>query len=375
MACLQQSSDDSDSDEEDKLDVALKFPEKSSAAVSRWFSGNKLFEGVDDKESLAMPEMPKTDKQIRKEKRKAAKDRQERRTLKKQKKEEKEYELEFGTEFDVAAAVHNSDDDVAMSEEEELEDEKTKEKKALIKSGMGAAIKGDSSSSSAFEVVAAGAEDAIAEADSDDDEEALLPRMDDRKYDSDHEDYDPEDRARTLALASMMVKRSKAKDVIDASYNRYAWNDSQDLPDWFADDEEKHYRPQIPIPKHIVEQMKERFIEMASKPVKKVAEARARKNRQQMKKLKAAKKKATDIANLPDMSTREKVKAIEKAMKGAKTKKENKVYVVSRRGGRSSTAQSAGKKPSGKVKLVDPRMKKDKRNADKRAKRGKKAKR
>jgi AdoMet-dependent rRNA methyltransferase SPB1 len=345
--------------------------------VSRWFSGNKLFDGVDDKESLVMPDMPKTDKQIRREKRKAAKDRQERRTLKKQKKEEKEYELEFGTEFDVAAAAHNSDDDAGMSDEEELEDEKTKEKKALIKSGMGAVLKGDASGSSAFEVVAASAEDAIAEADadSDDGEEALLPRMDDRKYDSDHEDYDPEDRARTLALASMMVKRSKAKDVIDASYNRYAWNDANDLPDWFADDEEKHYRPQIPIPKHIVEQMKERFIEMASKPVKKVAEARARKNRQQMKKLKAAKKKATDIANLPDMSTREKVKAIEKAMKGAKTKKENKVYVVSRRGGRSSTAQSAGKKASGKVKLVDPRMKKDKRNADKRAKRGKKAKR
>lgn len=357
--------------------MALKFPEKSSAAVSRWFSGNKLFDGVDDKDSLVLPDMPKTDKQIRKEKRKAAKERQERRTLKKQRKEEKEYEMEFGTEFDVAAAPGDSDEDVAMSDAEELEDEKTKEKKALIKSGMGAALKGEASGASEFEVVAAGAEDAIVEnADSDDDDDdAPLPRVDDRKYDSDHEDYGPEDRARTLALASMMVKRSKAKDMIDASYNRYAWNDSSDLPDWFADDEEKHYRPQIPIPKHIVEQMKERFIEMASKPLKKVAEARARKNRQQMKKLKAAKKKATDIANLPDMSTREKLKAIEKAMKGAQTKKQDKVYVVSRRGGRSSTAQSAGKKASGKVKLVDPRMKKDKRNADKRAKRGKKAKR
>lgn len=342
--------------------------------MSRWFSGNKLFDSVDDKESISFPEMPKTDKQIRKEKRKAAKDRQERRAAKKQKKEEEQYEMEFGTEFDVAAAA---DDNAEVSDEEELEDEATKEKKALIKSGMGAALKSDGSGSGEYEVVAAGTDDVEAEeADSDDDDEVtLLPQMDDRKYDSDHEDYDPEDRAKTLALASMMVKRSKAKDMIDASYNRYAWNDSSDLPDWFVDDEEKHYRPQIPIPKNIMEQMKERFIEMASKPVKKVAEARARKNRQQMKKLKAAKKKATDIANLPDMSTREKLKAIEKAMKGAKMKKENKVYVVSRRGGRSSTAQSAGKKPSGKVKLVDPRMKKDKRNADIRSKRGNKRKR
>jgi AdoMet-dependent rRNA methyltransferase SPB1 len=172
-----------------------------------------------------------------------------------------------------------------------------------------------------------------------------------------------------------MVQKSKAKDVIDASYNRYAWNDSAELPDWFCDDEEKHYRPQIPISKEIITQMRERFMEMATKPVKKVAEARGRKQRQQLKKLKAAKKKATDIANLPDMSTREKLKAIDKAMKGAKMKKQNKVYVVSRRGGKSNTAQSAGKKPSGKVKLVDVRMKKDKRNEKIKAKRGRKAKR
>lgn len=369
---MQSSDDDSDEDADDQLDVKLKFPEKPSAAVSRWFSDNKLFDGVDDKESFALPTMPKTDKQVRKEKRKAAMERQERRAKKKQKKEEEQYELEFGTEFDVAAAPADNEDE-AM---EELEDEATAEKKALIRSGMGSALKGDTNVGE-YEVVAAGKDEEVVASDDDDDDEddALLPKVDDRKYDSDHEDYDPEDRARTLALATMMVKRSKAKDMIDASYNRYAWNDSADLPDWFMDDEEKHYRPQIPIPKHIMEQMKEKFIEMASKPLKKVAEARNRKNRQHMKKLKAAKKKATDIANLPDMSTREKLKAIDKAMKGAQMKKQNKVYVVSRRGGRSSTAQSAGKKPSGKVKLVDPRMKKDKRNADKKTKRGKKAKR
>jgi hypothetical protein len=32
---------------------------------------------------------------------------------------------------------------------------------------------------------------------------------------------------------------------VDASYNRFAWNDPQDLPDWFVDDEHKHYRPQV----------------------------------------------------------------------------------------------------------------------------------
>ncbi|POM70161.1 Ribosomal RNA large subunit methyltransferase J, partial [Phytophthora palmivora] len=191
-----ESSDESD-DEDDDMNVSLKVPEKSSAAVSRWFSDNKLFDGIDEKEALTLPEMPKTDKEIRHAKRKAAMERKERRALKKQKKEEKEYELEFGTEFDVAAPA-KSDDEAAMAAEaeEESDDEATAEKKALIRSGMGAALKGEQSASSdKFEVVAAG----------DEPEENALPVMDDRQYDSDHEEYDAEDRAKTLALASMMV--------------------------------------------------------------------------------------------------------------------------------------------------------------------------
>ncbi|KAG7401457.1 AdoMet-dependent rRNA methyltransferase spb1 [Phytophthora boehmeriae] len=360
-----ESSDDSDDDSDGDLNVSLKVPEKSSAAVSRWFSGNKLFDGFNEKDDLlTLPEMPKTDKEIRHEKRKAAMERKERRAKKKLKKEEKEYEMEFGTEFDVAAPINSDDEMAAAASADESEDEQSAEKKALIRSGMGAALKDDHGSSDNIEVVAAGAEP----------EEGSLPVMDDRKYDSDHEEYDAEDRAKTLALASMMVQKSKAKDLIDASYNRYAWNDSEALPDWFVDDEEKHYRPQIPIPKNVINQMRERFMEMATKPVKKVAEARGRKQRLQMKKMKAAKKKATDIANLPDMSTREKLKAIDRAMKGARLTKESKVYVVSTRGGSKTVDGKKGAK-KGKVKLVDPRMKSDKYNADKRAKRGKKRKR
>uniref|UniRef100_A0AAV1SZB6 Putative rRNA methyltransferase n=1 Tax=Peronospora matthiolae TaxID=2874970 RepID=A0AAV1SZB6_9STRA len=358
-----ESSDDDD-DEADELNVSLHMPEKSSAAVSRWFSDNKLFDGIGEKEELSLPEMPKTDKEIRHAKRKAAAERKERRTAKKLKKEAKDYELEFGTEFEVAAG--DSDDEAALVAEAAdgtHDDAEAVEKRALIRSGMGAALENDSSSADKFEVVAAG----------DEPEDGLLPVGDDRKYDSDHEVYDAEDRAKTLALATMMVRKSKAKDLIDASYNRYTWNDSEAMPDWFVDDEEKHYRPQLPIPKNVLAQMKERFMEMATKPVKKVAEARGRKQRMAMKKLKTAKKKATDIANLPDMSTREKLKAIDRAMKGTHVKKESKVYVVSTRGG---TKTAGGKKAGrGKVKLVDPRMKSDKRNAEIRAKRGKKRKR
>ena len=52
----------------------------------------------------------------------------------------------------------------------------------------------------------------------------LLPRHDDRDYDSENEEYDAHDRAMTLALGTLMLKRSRKKALVDASYNRFAWN-------------------------------------------------------------------------------------------------------------------------------------------------------
>jgi len=52
----------------------------------------------------------------------------------------------------------------------------------------------------------------------------LMPRHDDRDYDSDNEEYDSHDRAMTLALGTLMLKRSRKKALVDASYNRFAWN-------------------------------------------------------------------------------------------------------------------------------------------------------
>ena len=42
-----------------------------------------------------------------------------------------------------------------------------------------------------------------------------------------------------------MLRHSKKKALVDASYNRYAWNDGKDLPSWFQDDEMRHNKPQV----------------------------------------------------------------------------------------------------------------------------------
>ena len=113
------------------------------------------------------------------------------------------------------------------------------------------------------------------------------------------EPYDDDDRARQLALGTMMLRKHRAKELVDAAYNRFSWNDDADLPDWFVDDEKRHHRPQVPLPPALVEQMKNKFMSLATKPIKKVAEARARKRKRATQRLANAKKKATAMAANP----------------------------------------------------------------------------
>ena len=134
----------------------------------------------------------------------------------------------------------------------------------------------------------------------------------------------------------MLIRgKSKEKAFLDASYNRYAWNDPNDLPDWFVDDEKKHYRPQLPIPPALVMKMKEQMLALSMKPIKKVAEARARKKKRAQTKLVAAKKKAEMVAQSNDLSEAMKLKAISKALQQGRSnstagKSKNKIVVASK---------------------------------------------
>ena len=283
--------------------------------------------------------MPKTEKQKRHEKRMKSIERMERRNARR----EREAGMS-GADFAVAP-VSDDDNEMSGGKSKKFMTDAQKEKHAkareLIKAGMGSAGHGGKDSS-AFEVV---------------------PVVDTRKYDSENEDYDSDDYAKTLALGTMILRKSKEKAMVDASYNRYAWNDPQGMPDWFVDDENKHYRPQLPIPPALLEKMNAKILHLAAKPIAKVAEARARKSKMAKNKLAAAKKKVEAVANSSEMSEAMKLKAISKAMRGKEASRPGKTYVVSKKGG--------GTRGGKGIKLVDKREKSDKRAAERIAKKKK----
>lgn len=165
-----------------------------------------------------------------------------------------------------------------------------------------------------------------------------------------------------LALGAVIASSKKAKrDLIDNSFSRYTFNEEEEeLPEWFVQEEKQHRIRQLPIDKKEVEHYRKRWREINARPIKKVAEAKARKKRRMLKKLEQTKKKAEAVVNTVDISEREKVAQLRSLYKKAGLKEKRQVtYVVAKKGVGRKVRRPAGVR--GHFKVVDSRMKKDQR--------------
>ena len=168
-----------------------------------------------------------------------------------------------------------------------------------------------------------------------------------------------------LAIGALMVQSKKRKeDLVESGFNRWTHDDAEGLPDWFVEDEQKHCQKLLPITKEMVEEYRARLREIDARPIKKVAEAKCRKKYRMMKKMEKARRRIENITDDMEVTDREKARQIQQAYKkaGVLSKKKKEVeYVVAKKGMGKRVRRPAGVK--GLFKVVDPRMKKDKRHS------------
>ncbi|KAH8273273.1 hypothetical protein KR018_001657 [Drosophila ironensis] len=177
-----------------------------------------------------------------------------------------------------------------------------------------------------------------------------------------------------MALGELLIRDKKTRrDLIDASWNRYTFND-ENLPVWFVQDEEEHMTKPNPVPKELTSEYQRKLLEINARPIKKVMEAKARKKRRATKRLAKAKKIAEKIMDNADATSHEKAKQLKKVYKKVQEKRKEVTYVVAKKQSASRRARRpAGVK--GRYRVVDPREKKDKRSLDAKKKREKGGKR
>src|ERR1700761_5970153 len=167
--------------------------------------------------------------------------------------------------------------------------------------------------------------------------------------------------AEAVTLAQQLVNREKTKtQLINDGFNRYSLNSREGLPSWFLDDEAKHYKPNIPITKEAVQILRAKQRELDARPIKKVAEAKARKKLKAAQRLTKAMKKAEGVNETSEMTEKEKARQIEQLMKksvGKGKKKTDIKLVVAKGPNRGLKGRPKGVK--GRYRMVDARGKKE----------------
>lgn len=168
-----------------------------------------------------------------------------------------------------------------------------------------------------------------------------------------------------MTLAQQLVNRQTTKtQLIDDGFNKHAFNEKEGLPSWFLDDEMKHFRTNVPVTKEAVEAIRAKMRALNARPIKKVAEAKARKKMRAFKRIANAQKKAESVLETDDLTEKEKAaqisRLVSRATKQPLRKKKDEVKVIVARGSNKGlSGRPRGVK--GKYKMVDPRGKKEMR--------------
>jgi len=256
-------------------------------------------------------------------------------------------------------AALDGDDDDEEEGDEDVEEDDDDDKDASMEDA------GEVSSDDGFEIV------------------AQEPEDDGMEWDVDDEDQDEVKQkkiqskglltAEAVTMATALVNRKTTADrLVDEGFNKHNFNSKDGLPTWFLDDEGKHYKPNLPVTKEAMQALRAKQRALDARPIKKVAEAKARKKFKAHQRLEKAKKKADGLMDAPDMSERARADQVQKVLGRATSKvKPKEVRVVVARGANRGV-KGRPKGVKGRYKIVDPRMRKEVRALKRKTKANKK---
>ena len=168
--------------------------------------------------------------------------------------------------------------------------------------------------------------------------------------------------AEAMTLAQQIALGQKStQDLMDDGFNKYTFRDTDGLPEWFLDDENRYSKLQRPVSAAAAAAIKQKLRALNARPIKKVQEAKDRKKFKAARKLEKLRRKSALLADDDGVSEKDKAQSIAKLMsKAAKKKpKQRPKLVVATGTNRGISGRPRGVK--GKYKIVDPRLKKDTR--------------
>lgn len=196
--------------------------------------------------------------------------------------------------------------------------------------------------------------------DEEDDEEDSDPKSAHHIYNEAQKD--PTDQAIRMTLAQQLALGKITKhDLINEGYNKVAFRDKEELPEWFLEDEAKHTRYLKPITKEASMAAKEAEKALNARPIKKVMEAKGRKQMRANRRLERIRKKSDLINEDSNMSEREKSEEIAKLLKRSAAKKTRPKVTVVKSAGQNKGLSGRPRGVRGKYKMVDGTMKKEQR--------------
>jgi AdoMet-dependent rRNA methyltransferase SPB1 len=107
--------------------------------------------------------------------------------------------------------------------------------------------------------------------------------------------------------------------------------------DWFVDDERAHMKVSLPVTREDLIAVRQQEIALNARPIKRLVEARMRKQRRASRRMERMKQQANAIADQTDIDDKSKMRLLEKLYRGGKAKEEKRerVYVVTTKGGKA----------------------------------------